>query len=80
MSQTINKWGNSLAYRIPKPYAEELNWTEDTVVNARVIDGRLVIEAAASPNYTLDDMLAGITPENLHGESSTGGPIGNEVW
>ena len=80
MSQTINKWGNSLAYRIPKPYADELNWTEDTVVNARVVDGRLVIEAAAGPKYSLDELLAGITPENLHRETSTGRAVGNEVW
>ncbi len=80
MSQTISKWGNSLAYRIPKPYADELNWTEETAVTGRVVDGRLVIEAAASPKYTLDELLAGITPENLHRETGTGGAAGNEVW
>jgi antitoxin MazE len=30
--------------------------------------------------HDLDDLLGRITPENLHGESDTGGPIGGEVW
>jgi antitoxin MazE len=80
MSQTISKWGNSLAYRIPKTYADELGWTEDTAVTGRIVDGRLVIEATVRPKYTLDELLAGITPENLHRETDTGPAVGNEVW
>lgn len=80
MIQRISKWGNSLAYRIPKPYAEELGWAENEAVNGRIVDGRLVIEGITGPKYTLDELLAGITPENLHQEISTGHVVGNEVW
>ncbi|MEO8287496.1 MAG: AbrB/MazE/SpoVT family DNA-binding domain-containing protein [Chloroflexota bacterium] len=79
MSQTISKWGNSLAYRIPKPFADELGWTEDTAVTARVVDGHLLIEAVVGPEYTLDELLAGIKPENIHGETGTGPAVGNEA-
>jgi len=30
--------------------------------------------------YTLDELLAGITDDNLHGEISTGAPMGDEAW
>lgn len=83
MSQTIRKWGNSLAYRIPKAYADQLHWDEDTEVVALVVDGKLVIGAASIgdiPVYNLEELLIGVTPELVHGEISTGYVVGNEEW
>jgi antitoxin component of MazEF toxin-antitoxin module len=31
------------------------------------------------PTYTLEELLAGITEENLHGETFRTAPVGNEV-
>jgi antitoxin MazE len=30
--------------------------------------------------YDLDELLAGVKPTNLHGETDFGGPVGKEVW
>jgi hypothetical protein len=30
--------------------------------------------------YTLEELLAGVTQENLHPEIDTGSPVGREVW
>lgn len=35
---------------------------------------------AEQPKYTLDDLLADITPDNLHHEIDTGDAVGNEAW
>jgi len=75
MSQTIGKWGHSLAVRIPKPFAEQLRWDEHTEVEARIVDGKLVIEAVNAtdiPYYSLEELLVGLTPETAHEEISTG--------
>jgi len=80
MLQTqIQKWGNSLAIRIPKPFAIEIGLKQYSTVTVSVIDGKLVLEPA-KPTYVLGELLAQITPENLHKEVETGTAVGNETW
>jgi len=76
----VQKWGNSLAVRIPKPYAAELGLAEDSAVELRVSDGALVIAPAARRSYRLADLVAGIRRSNLHGKMPTGTPSGKEAW
>lgn len=76
----VQKWGNSLALRIPKPFAEAAGLTADSPVEIRVEDGQLVIRPVARPDLTLDDLLAGITEANLHGEVDSGAAAGGEAW
>ena len=49
-----------------------------------VRDGKLVVEVTKPKRrkrrYTLDELVAGITPENRHEEIDWGPPVGNEVW
>jgi len=81
MSQTrIQKWGNSLAVRIPKPYAAQVGLGPNSVVNVSIVDGRLLLEPVEPPIYTLADLLAGVTEANRHHEIDSGGPLGLEVW
>jgi antitoxin MazE len=44
-----------------------------------VKDGALVVTPIEGPSYTLDELLAGMTEENLHGEVGTGRAVGNEI-
>jgi antitoxin MazE len=80
MKTRIQKWGNSLALRIPKSYAAEAGLEKETPVEVELIDGKLVITPATRKKYTLDELLAGITPENLHEEFDTGPSVGRESW
>jgi antitoxin MazE len=79
MKTRIQKWGNSLALRIPRAFASEVGLEPDSEVEVTLVDGQIVI-APVTQGYTLDDLLAGITEDNLHGEISTGTPLGNEAW
>jgi antitoxin MazE len=78
MESKIQKWGNSLALRIPKAYADQMGLSSDSLVRLTVQGDRLVIEPVR--RVTLDDLLAGVTPDTLHGETDWGDPAGNEVW
>ncbi len=80
MTAHIQKWGNSYAFRIPKAYADQLHWKEDTSVQATIEDGKLVIEAVRCPEYDLDYLLKDMTPEHFQGDVDTGFAVGDEVW
>lgn len=74
----VRKWGNSLGIRLQKVVAEHLKLHAGSRVDLDVEDGRIVVTPSSSPS--LDDLLGKITPQNLHGETDFGKPIGNEIW
>jgi antitoxin MazE len=80
MIAKVDKWGNSLAIRIPPDLADDIHLAEGTEIDLRVIDGNIVIQPRIQKRYTLDELIAGITPENLHGEIDSGIAMGQEVW
>ena len=79
MRSKVQKWGNSLAVRIPRSFAEELGVNQDTEVEIVLSDAGLIIKPVGA-RYVLSDLLAEVTDENLHGEVSTGSKVGREAW
>ena len=80
MKTKVQKWGNSLALRIPKSFAAETQLEPDSEVDLSLVKGRLVITPILEPNYSLEQLLAGVTEENIHAEVDTGTPVGKEIW
>jgi antitoxin MazE len=80
MRSKVQKWGNSLALRIPKPYAEEAGLRPETPVELSLQEGKIVVARADALEFTLEDLTKGITPRNLHREFSTGAAVGDEAW
>ena len=80
MNQHVRKWGNSDAVRIPSSLLAAAGLKTDDPVDVREEDGRIVIEKAAAKRITLDELIAGITPENIHPETDWGPPVGKEIW
>ena len=80
MKSRIQKWGNSLALRIPKSFAIEAGLCENTPVDLSVTEGKLVVQPDSEEPLCLDRLLAEITDENLHGEWDTGPMVGKEIW
>jgi antitoxin MazE len=79
MRTVVQKWGHSLALRIPKTMAEHIKVREGAPVEIREDRGSLLIKPTlAKPS--LRALLAKIKPENLHQETKTGRPVGKEVW
>jgi antitoxin MazE len=73
----VVKWESSLAVCIPGPFAKSLGLEEGTYVELRFIDGAVVIKPGREPTL-LDELVAGITPENVHRETDWGKPVGRE--
>ena len=80
MRLRIQKWGNSLALRIPKPFAEEARVKQGSIVDLSLSEGKLVAAPVSREEWTLARLLAGVTRRNLHGDSDFGPPVGREVW
>ncbi len=80
MQTRIQKWGNSLALRIPKSFAQEIGLDQDATVNVSLEDGRLVVVPVAEPPLTLEQLLEQITEDNIHHEIDTGPAVGEEAW
>jgi len=78
-STQIARWGNSLGLRLPKAVALEARLDEGDTVEVTVKGGAIVV-TAARPTYTLDQLVAKITPRNRHGEAEWGPPVGHEAW
>jgi antitoxin MazE len=68
----------------PAQGIREIGAVVGKAANMEVRDGKLVVEIV-KPNrrrrrYTLEQLVAGISPENRHRELEWGPPVGNEVW
>ena len=80
MRARVQKWGNSLALRIPKSVADHTGLEQGTEVEIRLEDGRFIVSAVPRPAFTLDELVAGVTPSNRHAAEEWDPPQGNEVW
>jgi len=66
MKTSVQKWGNSLAVRIPKAFAEGLGWGENAPVEMSLEEGALIIKTDRARTWVLDTLLAGVTDDNIH--------------
>ncbi len=80
MKVQIQKWGNSLALRIPKSFAVESNVKQGSTVDVSLEKGKIVVTPITQAEYTLDDLLAKVTKNNVHREVDSGAAVGNEGW
>jgi len=76
----IQKWGNSLALRIPKSFASEVGLECNAPVEISLVDGNLVVKPDVQPAPSLDELLAQVTEDNMHREIDTGSAVGKEAW
>jgi antitoxin MazE len=79
MTTQVGRWGNSLAIRIPLPYAKDLGLKEGQELDVSLTKGGLLLRPLRQ-GYTLEELVEGITPENVHGETDWGGAVGREAW
>jgi antitoxin MazE len=78
-SAQMVRWGNNLAVRFPKKVADKARLAEgDKLVLKVESPGNIAMKAVE--RLSLDELLARITPENIHKEINWGKPLGNEPW
>lgn len=79
MHVRVQKWGNSLAVRIPKPLAEDAEVKEGTVLNLAVSEGKVVATPVQERKVSLKQLLAKVNKNNLHAEVDFGPSVGREI-
>jgi antitoxin MazE len=80
MKTTIQRWGNSLALRIPKAFAEETNVRDGTAVELSLSDGSLVMRPARRARASLKALLSDVDASNLNLARFEDAPRGKEAW
>jgi len=80
MHVRVQKWGNSLAVRIPKPLAEDAEVEEGTILNLAVSEGSVIATPIQKRKWSLKQLLAKVNKKNLPAEIDSGPPVGREVW
>ena len=80
MQTTIQKWGNSLALRIPKALAIDAKLEQNEAVDLSISKGKIIITPIRKEEYSLHELLECVSPDNLHGEWDMGTPGGKEIW
>ena len=80
MKTRVQNWGNSLALRIPKSFADEVGLQRETAVEVSLADGRIVITPVTKSKLTLEQLLSRITKENSHHEVDAVSAVGHETW
>jgi antitoxin MazE len=80
MVGNVAKWGNSLAIKILQHLAKEIGSSDGSEVKIVAIEGNLTIKPRRQKQYSLDELVAGITPTNRHAEIDTGMSVGAEIW
>ena len=76
----IQKWGNSLALRIPKAFAFQSKIRQDEYVNLTLDKNKIIVEPVIEKEYTLEELISGIKKSNLHKEVDFGNKVGAEHW
>ncbi len=79
METRVQRWGNSLAVRIPKPLADEIGLKENSPVQISLRDQQLVVVPVLKPAFSLEALLAQVTDFNRHSEVPTGPAVGGEA-
>ena len=79
MEAVIRKWGNSPALRLNQSTMKLAAFDVEQRVTITASKGRIIIEPAHTVDYKLDELLAGMTAANAHGEVDFGTPKGKEA-
>ena len=79
MRTRVQKWGNSLAVRIPKPFAEGAGLRPSSEVEVSLEKGEVRL-SPVRPRWKLRQLLSKVTKRNLHTEVDSGLAVGREAW
>ncbi|MBK8871221.1 MAG: AbrB/MazE/SpoVT family DNA-binding domain-containing protein [Elusimicrobia bacterium] len=80
MHATVQKWGNSLAFRIPRELAKEVHVSQGSVVELKVVGEGVLFRPTRRTSWSLARMLRRVNKNTLHSETDWGQAVGREVW
>ena len=79
METKIQKWGNSLAVRLPKAFTEQTGIENGSDVRILIEDDKIVLVPIKTRDTLLESMLDKIDETTLHNKIDFGEPVGREL-
>ena len=79
MEVTINKWGNSLAIRIPQKILNTLGLTQNCRLELKESEGKIILTPCDKPK-SFADLFAGYEENDQIEEYDFGEEVGKEIW
>jgi len=73
------QWGNSIGVRIPRTLAKKKGIDVDTAVEVNETEDGVIIKPVGKKEYSLKELVKGITSQNRHSEIDFGHPVGKEL-
>lgn len=80
MKTVVQQWGNSLALRIPKAFAQKTSIKKGSPVTLTLESDHMVMKPVKRRRYSLQELVSKITPRNRHAETDWGRSVGKETW
>lgn len=80
MATKIQKWGNSLAVRIPKELAKEVHLREGSAVSFSTEGESIILHSRKKPHYSLAELLRPGSKGRRRKEYDWGKTVGKELW
>lgn len=80
MQAQVEKTEKGLAILIPDELIHGTQVKAGSTVDLTLVDDKIVIAPIRRSKYTIEELLAGVTDDNIHGETDWGPPVGKEVW
>lgn len=78
---TLQKWGNSQGFRLPKQLLTALSWKVNDEFSLVMQDNRLIIEPVRhQKRKTITELFEGYEGTYKAEEIDWGQPVGKEVW
>lgn len=77
---TKNKGVGTLILTIPWSIVEAMKLDEGIDVELEIINNTIVVTPQVKTEFSLEELLAGVTPENCHDEIDWGADVEGEAW
>lgn len=79
MKTSAQKWGNSVAVRVPKSIVEQAGVRPRDSFDIEVVRGNIVLKPRLRREFQLESLVKGITKRNVHEAIEFGPPVGREL-
>lgn len=76
---TLQKWGNSQGFRIPKALIESMNWGDNKEFSLTSQQDKLIIEPVKK-RKSIEELFEGYHGKYEPAEMDWGENAGNEIW
>lgn len=81
ITQSLQKWGNGTAVRIPKKVADAANIHLSQQLTVTIQHGSIVLTPVVEKEKkSLESMLKGVMPQMIDGELQWGEDVGSEKY